>query len=215
MSLNESPVTEVIYDDPSDNPPRDCVEFRLVYWDTTLKAAGSGKESRRPWEKHSIRRYFSSQLETLWNTNLNLQWFDLSGIYRDKAAKVYERGGVEFVPLVVEYLGLVCELDITFLRPGIPGSILTPDGGDVDNRIKVLFDALRVPEKNEPMPLREGEVCPKRIYCLMENDKLITKIKVTTDRLLVAETDRDSEACLVLHVNVKGVHPKTPYEFKG
>jgi hypothetical protein len=188
------------------------MDFTLVYWDTTLKAASQG--NKRSWEKHHIRRHFSSQLEHLWEVSPNLRWFDHGKYIRNSYAKKYERDGVEFVPLVVEELGLVCDLDIAFLRPGAPGKIVS-DGGDIDNRIKVLLDALRVPKDASEMHLKPGETTPKRIYCLMEDDKLVTSIKVMTDRLLVPETTEDSEACVSIHVIVRGISPATPYEFRG
>jgi hypothetical protein len=188
------------------------MDFTLVYWDTTLKAAS--QSNKRNWEKHHIRRHFSSQLEQLWKVSPNLRWFDYGEQQKEAYAKQYERGGVEFVPLVMETLGLVCDLQITLLRPGTPGKIVS-DGGDIDNRIKVLLDALRVPKNTDEMDLKTGETNPKRIYCLMEDDKLITSIKVTTDRLLVPETDEPSEACVFVQVLVRGISPATPYEFRG
>jgi hypothetical protein len=38
-------------------------------------------------------------------------------------------------------LNLLCTLDILFLHPDKPGNLWT---GDVDNRIKALFDSLRI-----------------------------------------------------------------------
>jgi hypothetical protein len=188
------------------------MDFTLVYWDTTLKAAS--QSNKRSWEKHHIRRHFSLQLEQLWNLSPVLHWFDHARQQRDAYAKKYERGGVEFVPLVMESLGLVCDLEIMFLRPGIPGKIVS-DGGDIDNRLKVLLDALRVPKETSEMPLKTGETIPRRIYCLMEDDKLITSIKVTTDRLLVPEMTADSEACISMRVIVRAISPAAPYEFRG
>jgi len=188
------------------------MDFTLVYWDTTLKAAS--QSNKRSWEKHHIRRHFSSQLEQLWEVSPNLRWFDYGKQQREAYAKKYERGGVEFVPLVMEALGLVCDPEITLLRPGTPGKIVS-DGGDIDNRIKVLLDALRVPQNTGEIYLKPEETNPKRIYCLMEDDKLITSIKVTTDRLLVPETGETSEACVSIHAIVRGISPETPYEFRG
>ena len=100
------------------------------------------------------------------------------------------------------------------MRPGAPGKIIS-DGGDIDNRVKVLLDALRVPTDANEMRLKSGEINPKRIYCLMEDDKLVTSIKVTADRLLSPEMTEDSEACVFIRVIAKGISPATPYEFRG
>ncbi|HZO42622.1 MAG TPA: hypothetical protein VFE97_25630 [Methylomirabilota bacterium] len=50
-----------------------------------------------------------------------------------------------FVPLISQRAGLIVELDVLFLRPQLPGAVVS-SGGDLDNRIKTLLDALRIPE---------------------------------------------------------------------
>ena len=59
----------------------------------------------------------------------------------------FERGGYLFTPVVTTRLNLIAHLDILFLRPGNPGSLIT-HGGDIDNRLKTLFDALQIPDAN-------------------------------------------------------------------
>src|ERR1700687_822862 len=76
-----------------------------------------------------------------------------------------------------------CSLDILFLRRDGPGSLVR-SGGDIDNRLKVLFDALRMPQTPD-------EVCGDTLgpdedpfFCLLEDDKLISKAQVDTNWLL-------------------------------
>lgn len=38
------------------------------------------------------------------------------------------------------------------------------------------------------------------MFCLLEDDSLITQVKVTTDRLLVSSAGRDQEVHLIIHV---------------
>ena len=59
----------------------------------------------------------------------------------------YARCGYRFMPLISDWFftGIPCSLDILFLRRDGPGS-LVKHGGDIDNRLKVLFDALRMPD---------------------------------------------------------------------
>jgi hypothetical protein len=96
-------------------------------------------------------------------------------------------------------------LDILFLRRANPGDIVG-HGGDVDNRIKTLFDALRVPSNGGEIP---GDARPEPsedpFFCLLEDDALITDIRVTTDRLLrpLSVSESETDVFLVIHVNVK------------
>jgi hypothetical protein len=52
---------------------------------------------------------------------------------------------------VCSQLRLVARLSIVMLRPEPPGSIITA-GGDIDNRLKTLFDALRMPKVISEIP---------------------------------------------------------------
>jgi hypothetical protein len=100
-------------------------------------------------------------------------------------------------------------LDILFLRRDPPGSpIIT--GGDIDNRLKVLLDGLKMPKDCSQLPAnwRPG-LDQNPLYCLMEDDNLITEIKVTSDRLLIPATEDEhrNSVELVIHVTTKIVEP--------
>lgn len=94
-----------------------------------------------------------------------------------------------------------CALDILFLRRDGPGSLVR-SGGDIDNRLKVLFDALRMPQTCDEVcgdsPV-EGET---PFFCLLEDDKLISKVQVETNWLLTppAPTEHIHEVHLVIRV---------------
>jgi hypothetical protein len=82
---------------------------------------------------------------------------------------------------VGDFLSMTCELDVLFLRKE-PRGYLVNQAGDLDNRIKVLFDALRVPKENElPATL---EALPDPFFCLLEDDRLITSVRIVSERLL-------------------------------
>lgn len=80
------------------------------------------------------------------------------------------------------------KLDITILRPEEPGNLVT-QSGDIDNRLKTLFDALTIPDLQQIPPedsARDGE---RPFHCLLEDDNLITEVHVTVDRLLGSNND--------------------------
>ena len=145
-------------------------------------------------QKHEIREQLSPQLEELWNTDPLLKRLgNETREYRDDNCAIcdytdtrvwiadsFKRNASHFLPLVTRRLKLVCDLDITFLRRD--GGLI--NGGDLDNRIKTLFDALRVPDKSQ---LVEGEpyIRGKPQYCLLEDDTLIAGFRIRPERLLV------------------------------
>jgi hypothetical protein len=92
--------------------------------------------------------------------------------------------GVAFAPLISRKNDLMCELDITLLRQQAPGQLLG-DGGDIDNRMKTLLDGLRKPSTAEAQQAQiEPEPDNDPIHCLLQDDALVTRLNVETDRLL-------------------------------
>lgn len=97
--------------------------------------------------------------------------------------------GNRFIPLISERKGFTCALDILFLRRDNPGNLIE-NGGDIDNRIKVLLDGLRMPRDLKELggfPIDPDE---DPFYCLLEDDRLVSRISVTTDQLLTPKNQR-------------------------
>lgn len=116
-------------------------------------------------------------------------------------------GKFQFLPLVVNSPGfrLICELDIRFARRDTPGDILTSHG-DLDNRIKTLFDALRMPTPDAIQELpKNAEPTNDEVpfLCLLEDDRLITKFTVASERLLEAPIEGEKESDVLLTIYVK------------
>jgi hypothetical protein len=175
----------------------DEVNFRLTY-DGPLKAA-SQSETRRV-EKHHIRRIFSRQLWEFFNRR---SWSFLTEELRGARFPRVKLGNFNFIALVREKVNLVCDLDILFLRRENPGQLIR-DGGDLDNRIKVLFDALRIPhDQNEIRGLSPEGEDDNLLVCLTEDDKLITGFRVVTDRLLEPANSEAEQNHVRLVVNVE------------
>ncbi len=176
----------------------DEVNFRLTY-DGPLKSA-SQSDTRRA-EKHAIRRALSKQLHQLMEFKsavLDREFENLAE--EDAKAIIKKRGNLSFLAIVRERLNLVCDLDILFLRRENPGSLIC-EGGDIDNRIKVLFDALRIPQDDNEV--RGFPPKAHFILCLTENDSLITGFRVTTDRLLEPPATEQHQNCVRLIINVE------------
>jgi len=182
------------------------MEFRLLY-EGPLPA--DGKSSKRE-AKHQIRRKIHPQLQILWDLE-PLKYYkakprpDHPNNYPPpKYVKNPHRvGNFNFIPLITEDLNLVVEINILLLRPE-PAGLLIANGGDIDNRLKVLFDSLRMPTGSSELP---GETKPDKnedpFYCLVEDDKLITNVSVVSDRLL-KEVKDPLTVSLFIYVRVKG-----------
>ena len=112
------------------------------------------------------------------------------------------RGGFRFAPLVCSKLRLVADLSVTLLRPEPPGQIVT-QAGDIDNRLKTLLDALKMPSGADELPAGASPGPDEDpFFCLLEDDNLITRLDVRTDRLLVPDAD-SSDVRLLLHVRTR------------
>jgi hypothetical protein len=203
------------------------VEFRLTYRGK-LPAASSADSRAR--EKHLIRKQLHKQLRVLWGDHRALKSKlvarqSVSGYDGEEAALIrlaemqtdpkieveriadkFAHHGYRFVPLIREPEGIACSLDILFLRRDNPGNLVR-SGGDIDNRLKVLLDALRMPKDLSELagfPPDQGE---DPFFCLLEDDVLINDISVTTDRLLVPKEDEEhiNDVMLVIHVTAKAI----------
>ena len=113
------------------------MEFTLYY-------QGNLKANHGADDKHQLRRHFHTQMREVWDQKpLDAHKDLLNPIGQPRDLSVLRTVGTfNFVPLASERIHLVAELDIILLRPEAPGSIIT-QGGDIDNRLKTLLDALK------------------------------------------------------------------------
>jgi hypothetical protein len=122
---------------------------------------------------------------------------------RDHLAENHRVGNYRFVPIVTEELSLWCGIDILFLRPGQAGTIFS--SGDVDNRIKTVLDALKVPKPQDigsASPLQNEEP----FFCLLEDDGLVAQFSVETDEMLEhvkGGIPSDKDARIIMTVTVR------------
>ena|SRR5258706_16042776 len=141
--------------------------------------------------KHELRCHFHAQLKQLWSQKPLVeipQWLrepkDPNGYHF-----LRQIGGFVFAPLVTAEVNAVAELALTLLRPELPGGLVTR-GGDIDNRLKTLLDALSMPRLPNALPPNlDPATGEKPIFCLLEDDNLITNLAVRTEQLLGAATD--------------------------
>jgi hypothetical protein len=158
---------------------------------------------------HKIRMAFHPQVKALWQYEpLSL----MQDFLREPVPKgpegrvaILERSNnVLFAPLVTKRNNLACELNITLLRQQPPGQLLG-EGGDIDNRLKTLFDALRMPKTAEAQQAQIETEANDPIHCLLQDDALVTKVSVETDRLLRRGRDQyDLVAIIQVRVLASG-----------
>lgn len=168
------------------------VEFKLLY-EGKLPATTSSQ--RRVPEKHQIRKVLHQQLKELWSThpilskmkeaNVSLPGVPLGEYVKfiEATARKYQICGYRFVPVVFRDFSLSCALDISFLRrDDLP--LVEKWGGDLDNRLKTLFDALRMPRNGDEIGTAKPAPDEYPFYVLLEDDSQITKISVAANKLL-------------------------------
>ena len=125
----------------------------------------------------------------------------------DKIATRFALGDFRFLPVVgsiFEGVDTTCALDVLFLRRDVPGKIVS-GGGDIDNRLKTLLDGLKMPQAGELPPTEAPAQGENPFFCLVEDDSLITEIKVVTDRLLTppGDAEHENDVHLVIHVRTE------------
>jgi hypothetical protein len=176
----------------------------------TLTYSGHLPSSSNAKVKHDIRRKLHPQLKELWRTHPALTE-SMNLVKRDNgeegdssdAAFLTQIRGNDFASLVHPRYKLYAELEIFMLRPEAPGAVIS-QAGDIDNQLKTLFDALRRPTDQSEVPSAWSPTADENpLYCLLDDDKLITKVSVETDRLLLRDANA-KEVQLTIRVNVKG-----------
>jgi hypothetical protein len=184
------------------------MEFRLTYSGELLAHTTDRRLPERSLHVHKIRRHFHQQLKELWQVHPVLT--KSSNAYTGAPPgneQRFTREGFTFVPIATRELGLICKLDILLLRSGDPGDVLA----DIDNRLKTLFDALRMPSgpdelgRNTSQGIQSPGPGEDPFYVLLEDDSLITHVAITSDRILepVDELPAANAVRLVLSVTIR------------
>jgi hypothetical protein len=189
--------------------PGEVMKFYIEYEGRIPSANAKDKEARR-LETHIIRKCFHSQLLRLWDARFGsvaglppkgnpLRMEERRKYLQEKSLPI---AGTEFIvrPLITKSDNLICALDITLFRHEPPGELIGP-GGDLDNKIKSLFDALTVPNQAQldGIEPREGE---RPLFCLLENDALITDLRINTVQLWTTFNSTEEKRDIKAAVNV-------------
>jgi len=172
------------------------MNFRLVY-------EGPLKASRGAADKQTLRRYFQPQLRELMNRKAMAHIKRLV-VMEHQSITFVKQGDFKFAPIFTEKLEHVVKLNITMLTPEEPGRVVT-QGGDLDNRLKTLFDALRVPKVGELPSGDTPSEDEQPFFCLLEDDALISAVSVETDRLL--RPVGQSDVVLIIQVLPESISP--------
>jgi len=214
------------YHDPRADEGEACMRFRLTY---EGKLYGPGKEGRAS-HKHDIRKAFHPQLRRLWHINEMLKnapaptlmgrnylggWNgpEDTSIPQPRQKRVdwlpgeFACGPYKLLPLVTKDLDLSCGISVLYLRPEAPGAVFR--SGDIDGRLKTLFDALRIPSQTSELGGQEPQPDENPFYCLLEDDRLVSSVSVETDTLLKVDSDQfdANDARLIITVEVRRFRP--------
>ena len=172
----------------------------------TYRGPLATKGSRQ--QKHLLRQALHPQLKELWThrplEHFAQNWLDRESGSDDAGRALRQTAGHDYAIVVATDQLLLAELDVLLLRPQNPGSIL--QHADIDNRLKTLFDALRYPEKEQEVPAGWVPTAGEQpLHCLLDDDRLISRVSVDTDRLLnPGSTD---EVALTIRVRVRASTP--------
>jgi hypothetical protein len=204
------------------------LEFRLLYAGELLP---SGNRNTRPAEKHAIRRKLHPQLRRQWQLHKVLRQYagylgnQYDPLPLESEQERFEHGisaigkhwpmfGHEFVPLITSEDSVRCSLDILLLRPEEDRFIFKQ--GDVDGQVKTVFDALTLPRSIEQVGGGGPQIDEMPFFCLLEDDRLISEVRVNADQLLLLPDHRDvkaNDAFAIIHVQISARYPGTVGNF--
>lgn len=171
------------------------IQFHLTYSGPLFSSGNDSCEGKSD-HKHDIRLALHPQLKRLWKTSpaLNgpkqktgeLQW--TTGIDRPPSMAISARADRFkikpwcFVPLITKNMHFHCGIDVLVLH----NEPIKPiqERGDLDGRLKTLFDALAVPDANQGYSDRTFPKHHNPLFVLLQDDRQITKVSVNTSTLL-------------------------------
>jgi hypothetical protein len=197
----------ILKEDPDCDLEKSVMEFRLTY---SGQLFGASRTDTRASHKHEIRKVFHKQLKKLWEIdpflNENFYYdFDMNKTTLiENRSRNFNRSSFNFVPLIVRNDPFVCDIKILFIRTDAPGKLV--ESGDLDNRLKTIFDALRMPNNRDEMGGYEPAEDEIPFFCLLEDDRLITHVSIETDTLLEpinSDEIKVNDARLIIHVHIR------------
>lgn len=205
------------------------MKFTLQY-EGALPSSGNKPKNQ---DKARIRAAFHPQLVDLWHHHPGLLWVEQNRHFPKEGGTVLTQGhhqhpgplrplhasqvvdgrskeildlcepiakhGMSFSPLVRETYALHCGLTVLFQRREPPGRIY--QGGDIDGRMKTLLDALAMPQHVEQVQAHQS--APNPLFCLLEDDSLISELSVRSERLLTGDDLPADHARLTIEVDVR------------
>jgi len=167
------------------------MRFTLKYSGTDLLSAGNA--NRRKREKQILRQHCHKQLVRIWDDDNVLRHVERRSLQRP--IKIKDRygfprplkvrhgrppiwgflfreliHGAAFIPLITGPMEASCHLALRVGRPAVPGGIVF-GGGDLDGRLKTLFDALSVPKDAGAIDAKD--VTQGEYICLLSDDELL------------------------------------------
>ena len=157
---------------------------------------GNSRKKPDVWE---LRKAFHPQLKRFWLAHQHLNSVKTHCFLKDSQERGHELqllseqfadfftvDSTHFVPLAIQKLHLVCEIDVLLLVS--PNSAHLLARSDIDNRMKTLLDGLRMPQQKSELlnDLSAGSV-QDPYYVLVEDDSQVSKLSVEYDTYLAAE----------------------------
>ena len=207
--------------------PLELMKFTLTF-DGDLPSSGN---KSKPEAASRIRNAFHHQLAELWESHVILRQlartartsyqgeFRVSADYSPASLSDF-RGSIpdlmdgqtdlcgridiakigSFIPLVRQSLYLACSVDVLFLRHEDPLNLMK-QGGDLDGRIKTLFDGMTMPVAGSGYKGEKPTADP--LYVVLEDDAFISDISIRTGRLLGKSANEKHAVKLTVDVTVK------------
>ena len=170
------------------------MKFRLIYNGDVLSSHAKKDH------KHAIRKTFHAQIKQLLDVRVHKSVKDAEPATL-RFSSIYN-----FVPMVWKLKHPPeCSLDILLLQRHSPGKPI--HAGDIDNRLKTILDALRIPSERQELPdSATPEPDEDPFFCLLEDDRLITHLSVETDQWFEPTKDggaSPNEALVIIRVSIE------------
>lgn len=146
-----------------------------------------------------MRKSFHHQLAKLRGKE---PFVDLDSPAYNAATKEFK--GQRFTPFYGDYVRVQAAVDITLLT-GLPAKKSVVSSGDLDNRLKRIIDALRMPQQAQEV--LDEPIAADRCFCLLQDDSSVSRVTAQLGPYLAGDDETSSFAFVRVRATPIAVTP--------
>lgn len=135
-------------------------------------------------QKGNIREILNPQIKKVWDVEAYKTLLNKRKSSNKFDSMCVTTSGAKYLPLISSETKLYCHLEIEYYTKNEMRFVFAD--GDIDNRVKTLFDGLRAPSSPQEKTYENNNDI---YYTMLEDDKLIKGLSIKSYQIFTDEDD--------------------------